>query len=86
MHSVVEFLWKLRKPTLSASGIFSYLKFIKISSMSSEEHLTADHCDQLCHQFAEITQTDTACGHLFLQENDWKLDVNNFIYLIFIKL
>lgn len=44
------------------------------NKMSNHE-LTAEFCDKLCHQFADITGTDTACGHMFLQDCDWDLGV-----------
>ncbi|CAN7984303.1 unnamed protein product, partial [Ixodes pacificus] len=37
-------------------------------------------CQQLCEEFASITQTDTACAQFYLQDRSWNLErsVNDF--------
>ncbi|KAH9381112.1 hypothetical protein HPB48_010784 [Haemaphysalis longicornis] len=55
--------------------------------MSSSEHSDSDDdipdgkvCQQLCEEFAAITQTDTACAQFYLQDRSWNLErsVNDF--------
>ncbi|KAK8774853.1 hypothetical protein V5799_010614, partial [Amblyomma americanum] len=37
-------------------------------------------CQQLCEEFAAITQTDTACAQFYLQDRSWNLErsINDF--------
>ena len=34
-------------------------------------------CQKITEQFAEITGTDTACAHFFLQDRSWNLEVRH---------
>uniref|UniRef100_A0A5S6QXT7 Endo/exonuclease/phosphatase domain-containing protein n=1 Tax=Trichuris muris TaxID=70415 RepID=A0A5S6QXT7_TRIMR len=42
---------------------------------SSGEIPDEQTCFRLCNEFAELTQTDSACGHFFLQNCGWDLAV-----------
>ncbi len=36
---------------------------------------SADQCMKLCESFVEFTETDKAMAMMFLQDNDWNLEV-----------
>lgn len=57
------------------------------SSESSDSESDADIpevsvCKRLCEEFAEITNTDTACAQFYLQDRKWDLDVSMVFFLI----
>ncbi len=43
---------------------------------------SADQCMKLCESFVEFTETDKAIAMMFLQDNDWTLEVAVSIRLI----
>lgn len=48
-------------------------------SDSDENVPTQEEAERLCSQFTDVTGADSACAFMFLQQNDWQLEVGFFL-------
>uniref|UniRef100_A0A915IT64 5'-tyrosyl-DNA phosphodiesterase n=1 Tax=Romanomermis culicivorax TaxID=13658 RepID=A0A915IT64_ROMCU len=55
--------------------VASHMIEMSADNNTAKQDHDPQECDRKCKEFAEITGTDSACGHFFLQDCDWNLEI-----------